>query len=114
MRLFILVPLLFLVGCAHTTEKEVITSYVYTKVVCEEVNSVDPIRPLPVVFVSGVDKTGNQVLGLRGDQYSNLTVNGQNIKRYIIGQKDAIVYYEKCIVDHNADVEIKNEKGEPE
>lgn len=111
MKLFMLIPLLFLVGCGHTIEKEVIISYVYTKVVCEEVNSIDPIRPLPVIFVSGVDRTGNQVLGLRGDQYSNLTVNGQNIKRYIIGQTDAIVYYETCIVDHNAEQDVKNEEG---
>ena len=110
MKILMLLPLLFILGCAHTTEKEVIVSYVYTKVVCEEFNPIEPIRPLPVKFVRGVDTTGNQVLGLRGDQYSNLAINGKDTIRYIIEQKKAIGYYEKCIVDHNTEQEQKEEE----
>jgi len=110
MKLFILIPLLFLAACANTPEKEVIIKYVYTEVVCADFGNIPGIITYPVKWVIGVDPVGNKVLGLRGDQYANLALNGKDTIRYITEQSKAIGYYEKCIVDHNTDV--KNEEGE--
>ncbi len=111
MKLYFLILLLFLVGCGHTPDKEVIVSHVFVKVVCENFNTIPSIKPLPVVWVKGVDEQGNYVLGLRGDQYSNLSINSAESLRYINEQNEAIGYYEKCIEDHNSTQ--LDEEGEP-
>jgi len=103
--------LLFLVGCGHTPKKEVVPVYVYTTITCEDYDKIDPVKTLPVVFVKAIDEQGYQVLGLRGDQYSNLAINSKKTIVYIIEQNKAISYYEKCIADHNATQEKK--EGEP-
>jgi hypothetical protein len=102
--------LLFLVGCGHTPEEIVITSYVFVPVACEDFNPITPIRALPVKWVKGIDEQRNYVLGLRGDQYSNLAINSAETLRYITEQNKAIVYYKRCIEDHNSK---QNEEGEP-
>ena len=94
--------LLFLVGCGHTPKETVLIEYVFVPVACESFNPITSIRALPVKWVLGVDKQGNYVLGLRGDQYSNLAINSAETLRYITEQNKAIVYYEKCIEDHNS------------
>jgi hypothetical protein len=105
-----LILLLFLVGCGHTPDKEVVPSYIFVPVACEEFNPIAPIRALPVVWVKGISEQGNYVLGLRGDQYANLSINSAETLRYITEQNKAIVYYERCIEDHNSK---QNEEGEP-
>jgi len=99
---------LFLVGCGHTPEIEVVPLYLFADVVCEDFGHIPSINPLPVIFVKGIDEQGNQVLGLRGNMYSNLAINSAETFRYIKEQKKAISYYEKCIADHNA---TQNEEG---
>jgi hypothetical protein len=110
MKYLLILLALFLVGCGHTPEKEVVPFYLFADVVCEDFGHIDGINPLPVVFVRAKDTQGNQVLGLRGDMYSNLSINSAETLRYIIEQKKAISYYEKCIADHNAK---QNEEGGP-
>lgn len=75
---------------------------VIVPVSCEKFGRIEPVQRLPVVFVKAVDDKGNNVLGLRGDQYSNLSLIIRDSLRYIGEQKKAISYYEKCIDDHNA------------
>jgi len=104
--------LLLLVACGHTTEKEVITTYVFVNVTCEELGKIASINTFPVKFVNAIDRKGNEVLGLRGDQYSNLSINSSRTMLYIVEQTKAIEYYKKCIADHNATQ--LNEEGQPE
>ena len=94
--------LLLLAGCGHTPEVIVQTERVFVDVQCETLPRISPVEPLPVIFVQGITTDGNQVLGLRGDQYSNLAINSAEIIRYIQGQKASIEYYKKCIANHNA------------
>jgi hypothetical protein len=110
MKLYYLI-LLFLVGCGHTPEKVVVEIPTFIPVVCQDFGTIASIRPLPVVFVGGTDTVGNQILGLRGDQYSNLAINSAETIRYIVEQKKAIGYYKKCISDHNETT--LNEEGSP-
>ena len=100
--------LLFIVGCGHTPEKVPFPVPVFMPVVCEDYGYIPPVRTLPVVFVSGTDRAGFEILGLRGDQYSNLSINSTETIRYITEQKKAIGYYRKCITDHN----VKQEKAD--
>ena len=110
MKYLLILLMLFLVGCGHTPEKIVVTEYVLVDVVCPDYAGVEGIKPLPVVFVEGNTEDGYKVLGLRGDMYSNLSINSAEVMRYIKEQKLAIGYYRKCIADHNA-LQIE---GEPE
>lgn len=105
---YLYILLLFLVGCGHTPERVVVVETVFAPVVCEEFNPIAGIKPLPVVFVQAVDNKGNQVLGLSGIFYSNLSINSADTLRYLKEQKSAISYYKKCILDHNQKTE-----GEP-
>jgi hypothetical protein len=111
MKSFYLVFLL-LVGCGHSIEKEYIEVPVFSPVVCENFGRIDQINTLPVVYVEAKDSKGNNVLGLRGDQYSNLAIIIRDTLRYIGEQKKAISYYKKCIEDHNSTP--LNEEGESE
>lgn len=112
MRLFILLIMSFvLIGCASEPEKIVVTKPVIIPVVCEDPGRIDPVEALPVVFVEGTDKQGNVVLGLRGDQYSNLSIVIRDTLRYIKEQKDTIAYYRGCIERHNSST--LNNEGEP-
>ena len=112
MKYLLILLMLFLVGCGHTPEKIVVTEYVLVDVVCPDYAGVEGIKPLPVVFVEGNTEDGYKVLGLRGDMYSNLSINSAEVMRYIKEQKLAISYYRKCIEDHNSTT--LNEEGEPE
>ena len=110
MKYLLILLSLFLVACGHTPEKEVVPFYLFADVVCEDFGHIAGINPLPVVFVQGTDTEGNQVLGLRGDMYSNLSINSADTLRYIIEQTKSIGYYKGCIRDHNAK---QNEEGSP-
>ena len=74
---------------------------VYTPVVCNNTPALIPLDMLPVNWVLGKDESGMYVLGLRGDQYSNLAINMESIAGYIETQKETIRYYERCINAHN-------------
>jgi hypothetical protein len=97
--------LLLLVGCGSIPDPIFVP--VFTPVICEDYGHIRSIHPLPVIFVSGTDRQGNQILGLRGDQYSNLSLNSQETILYIKEQKKAISYYKSCIENHNS----KQEEG---
>jgi hypothetical protein len=102
MKYLLLLLFVFLAGCGHTREKEYIEVPVFSPVVCENFGQIEPVDIFPVQFVQAQDSEGNQVLGLRGDQYSNLALIIKDTLRYIKEQKKVISYYEKCIADHNA------------
>lgn len=97
--------LLFLIGCGHTQEQGDNLVFVPTLVNCEDFGRIEPIKTLPVVFVSGTDRRGYEILGLRGDQYSNLAINSSETLRYIVEQKKESSYYKKCIEDHNSNAQ---------
>ena len=100
MKLLLILPL-FLIGCAHTPDKEIVVNTVFAPVVCEDFNPIAGIKPLPVVFVQAKDEKGNIVLGLSGSYYSNLSINSSDTLRYLKEQKKAIDYYKLCIWNHN-------------
>lgn len=102
MKILSIFMLLFLVGCGHNVKPEIITEYVRVPVECEEYGKIPPIKPLPVVFVKAKTDDGFIVLGLRGDQYSNLSINSREMVTYMGEQKKAISYYKKCIDDFNS------------
>ena len=108
---YLLLLSILLVGCGHNPPDSIEVIYRPIPVNCEQYGHIESINPLPVKFVRGVDSKGNEVLGLRGDMYSNLALNSDRSLAYIIEQKKAIRYYEKCIADHNAKTQ---EEGEPE
>jgi hypothetical protein len=112
MKWLSLFMLLFLVGCQHTPKKVVVDNYVLIKVECEDFGRIDPVDALPVVFVNAKTDEGFNVLGLRGDMYSNLAITIRETLRYIEEQKTAIDYYKGCIARHNAIT--LNEEGEPQ
>lgn len=111
MKLYLLVLLLTLVGCGHTPEREIIPVPTFIAVVCEDFGQIESVNILPVQFVNATDSENNEVLGLRGDMYSNLAIIFRDTLRYINEQKKAISYYEKCIEDHNSKT---LEKGDPD
>lgn len=102
-----LLLLLFLVGCGHTPGPEYLEVPVFTKVECDRFGRIEPVRALPVIFVKSTTADGFNVLGLRGDHYSNLSIVIRDTLRYLGEQDKAIGYYEKCIDDHNANVPKK-------
>jgi hypothetical protein len=110
MKILLFILPLILIGCGHTPDKVVLDKLVYVNVECEDFGHITGIKPLPVVFVRAVDTEGYQVLGLRGDMYSNLSINSAETLRYIKEQTKAIGYYEKCIEDHNS---TQDEEGGP-
>lgn len=111
MKLLSLVLLLLLIGCGHNPKEKIVVSYILVPVECEKFNPISSIRTLPVKWVNSTDEAGNQTLGLRGDQYSNLSINSAEIIRYITEQSESINYYWKCIEDHNS-IQL-SEEGEP-
>jgi len=104
-----LIPLLLLlVGCGHTPpEPEII--YQVVQVNCKY-DKIDPIITFPVEWIVATDDNGFKVLGLRGDSYTNLTLNSDRTLSYIIEQNKAIGYYEKCIKDHNLRAQKEGEQ----
>lgn len=111
MKYLLLFSLLLLASCGHTPEKVIVTDYVLIPIECEDFGQIEPVRALPVVFVQARTEDGFNVLGLRGDMYSNLSIVMKDTLRYIGAQNEAISYYKKCISDHN-EIDL-NEEGEP-
>lgn len=91
---------LFLVGCGQTPV--IANTPTFSPVVCEDFGQINPVAIYPVEFVQAKTEDGFNVLGLRGDMYSNLSIMFKDVIRYINEQKQAISYYEKCIANHNA------------
>jgi len=112
MKLLLLSLLLFIVGCSHTPDEIVVDNYVFIPIECEDFGRIEPVKVLPVVFVNAKTEDGFQVLGLRGDKYSNLAINIRETLRFIGEQDKAIDYYKGCIERHNSTT--LNEEGEPE
>lgn len=108
---YLFLLLILLVGCGHTPPPPD-PSPVAIEVNCEDYGQIEPVQVYPVKFVGATDREGNQVLGLRGDQYSNLALNIRGSIRYITEQKKVISYYKTCIDDHNS--KAQNIEGEPE
>lgn len=104
MRYLLLSLLLFISGCGSDPVKEYVEVPVFSPVVCPDFGRIEGVKALPVVFVKGIDDEGNIVLGLRGDQYSNLSIVIRDSMRYIREQKEAINYYEDCIENHNSTI----------
>lgn len=111
MKILLLSLLLIVSGCAHVPDKEYIETPVFVPVVCEDFGRIEPVQSLPVIFVNAEDNEGNQVLGLSGDQYSNLAIVIKDTLRYIKVQNQAISYYKNCIENHNSNT---IEEGEPD
>ena len=112
MKWLLLILTLTLVGCGHTPKTVIVERPTLISVECEDYGRIEPVDSLPVVFVQAETEDGFNVLGLRGDMYSNLSILFQDIKRYIEQQDLAIDYYKGCIADHNA-IDL-NKEGEPE
>ena len=112
MKWLLLFISLLLVGCQHTPEKVYVDNYVLIPVECPDFGRIEPVDALPVVFVNAKTDDGFNVLGLRGDAYSNLSITIRDTLRYIREQKTAIEYYQSCIERHNS-IEL-NEEGEPQ
>jgi|3_EtaG_2_1085321.scaffolds.fasta_scaffold178441_2 hypothetical protein len=99
-KLILLLPL-FLIGCAATPTTEVI--YRNQQIVCQgDWPTPFDTNFLPVIWVSAVDREGNEVLGLDGENYTNLSINTRSTIEYIRSQKAYIAYYRGCIERHNA------------
>lgn len=111
MKILLLGIFLLLVGCGHTPDEILVPVPVFVPVICGDFGRIEPVKALPVRFVQAIDTDGNKVLGLRGDQYSNLSIVMADALRFIKEQKKAIEYYKFCIELHNS--EQLNEEGEP-
>ena len=110
MKYLYLFLLIFLVGCTKIV-KETELVPIFAPVTCANIAELMPIKTLPVDFVLGKDTEGYAILGLRGDQYTNLAINSAETLRYIKEQKILSSYYLGCIEHHNS---LQNEKGPPE
>jgi hypothetical protein len=99
-RLAILILLSsFMIGCASTPEIQYVPTVI--KITCDEAPKPLPLNMLPVEWQLTSTEEGMYALGLDGEQYSNLSINMENIVGYIITQKEVIKYYEKCVKSHN-------------
>lgn len=112
MKWLLLILTLLLFGCGHNPDKVIVDNYVLIKVECQDFGRIEPIDALPVVFVKAKTEDGYNVLGLRGDMYSNLSIIFAEVTRYINQQKTAIDNYKGCIERHNS-IEL-NDEGEPQ
>jgi hypothetical protein len=112
MKLLLLILLLFVAGCAHTPTETVVDNYIFIPVECEDFGRIESVKRLPVEYVKAKTDDGFNVLGLRGDMYSNLSIIIRDTLRYIGEQDKAIDYYKKCIERHNSTT--INEEGVPE
>lgn len=106
MKLLYLIAPLLLMGCASKPTPIYIPTM--TKVQCPDIAKPAGIDPLPVKFVKAQTEKGDYVLGLDGQQYSNLAINTTETIRYIKEQKLLLEYYRMCIIQHN---EIAKEKA---
>jgi len=92
---------LFLVGCtAPQTEPDVI--YRVQPVVCDKSPIIQGTSFQPVVFEKAITQDGRYVLGLDGENYTNLALNVRGIIEHVRTQKAFSDYLLGCINRHNA------------
>ena len=99
-RIIFLLSLVLLGGCTWFKPD---TVYVptYVPIVCDEGQEPAPLTMFPVKWQIATNEKGLYVLGLDGENYSNLSINIANIKAYIQNQRLLINYYEQCMERHN-------------
>lgn len=110
-------------GCLSFPEKEVIT---VTEVVKHDIAIVERPKPLNmadvyiyVVNENNLEEFKQRFVKKNGDlafvafsikDYENLSLNFADIKRYILQQKEIIIYYEKAITDQPTPKDKKEEQ----
>jgi hypothetical protein len=76
-----------------------------SNIICAS-RDIEPITTLPVRWKLGREtETGIRVVGLDGENYSNLAKNMSRIIEYTSTSKQYIVYLENCITRYNAEAE---------
>jgi hypothetical protein len=94
MKYFILISLLFLPSCIFSTKSN--PPVVYQPVKIEIVPpTVQPITQIPLSWTVFEDSTKELNFCLKEDEYKNNQLNNQELKRYILGQKEVITFYQK-------------------
>jgi hypothetical protein len=110
-------------GCLSFPKKEVIT---VTEVVKHDIAIVERPKPLNmadvyiyVVNENNLEEFKQRFVKKNGDlafvafsikDYENLSLNFADIKRYILQQKEIIIYYEKAITDQPTPKDKKEEQ----
>ncbi len=118
----ILLSLLLLSSCSNTPEKEIVT---VTEIIKPQISVVERPKQIStneiewyVVTEKNYDEFKKRFLSENGDlvfyvlsvrDYEKLIVNMAEIKRYILQQKEIILYYEKSVTEES---EIEKEVTE--
>ena len=97
MNKFILILAVLLSGCGLIKDGETNTLFKTEKIICDDQLQINSLEVLPVEFVSSVDIKSRQVLGLDGENYTNLSLNTRATLEYIRSQKAYIRYLKGCM-----------------
>jgi hypothetical protein len=97
MNKILILSLILMTGCTSIKEVPVPTR---VQLLCDQ-----PLFPimstLPIEFQLATNTKGNYVLGLDGENYSNLAINTRRMIEFAKVQADYIDYLQSCIDRHN-------------
>lgn len=99
MRILLLISLLILLSSCSVFTKEIPVP-VRLPIVCETRN-IEKIDMLPVQWVLGRTENGDYVVGLDGENYTNLAINIGRTTEHMIERKEYSIYLERCIERFN-------------
>lgn len=101
-----LISVLLISGCSLFQPEVVVqTKMSYTKVTCPDYPQPVGVKMLPVEPRGIFDTDGIAWVGLTPQQYGNLSVNLQEMIRYMKSQKGQTSYYRSCLVDFNSEID---------
>lgn len=110
MRLILILVLISSLSTACTSlEPKVLVQHklVYIPILCPDPPLVGELYTREVLPVSLQDEFGAYWVGLSGKGYENLAYNMQEFLRVMKGQHGNIRYYQKCILDFNEELKIR-------
>jgi len=90
-----------LTGCSLFTTTVYRDKLITVPVQCPEPPQARPVTPLPVEPVAMVDRDGIPWVALTPKHYENLSLNSQEVLRYIKDKNAQVQYYRECIESHN-------------
>ena len=103
MSKYLIIILAFtLSGCSLFAKDKEDIVFVDKKILCDAELDFTTNSTLPVIWVKAKDEDGKYVIGLDGDNYTNLSLNTKATLEYMRSQKAYIEYMRGCIERHNS------------
>ena len=95
-----ILSLILLSGCV-TSEVVTVEVPVRVPIVCDKI-AVESVETYPVEWQLGRNENGEYILGLDGENYSNLSINIGRAIAHIKARREYEVYLEGCIDNFNS------------